>query len=240
MRNEIKDMLIASAILSAILFLPDMFGGSDPFISYGISVICQLLFLLYLGNILARAGAFRKPNQDPYWKNLLILLPTVTLFLAIPTACILDPGLVFLTNSEYFWIVLLSTVLTAINDELLFRIIIFRRIGQNSRIKRILVSAGIFALFEILNLFSNFSILITVMQMGHAFVLGLFLGFIVEYGHSIYPAILFHFLYLFFRESYVYLYYSTSYLTVVLDLYMPLFAIAYLALSYIIYFRKKE
>lgn len=232
-----------SFILSAILILPSLFGDEDQIVSYGITTIINLLFLLYLGNRAAKAGVFDKGNQEPNWKNLAVLSPVVLLFITIPLSVLIFPQYTYFGVYEYWWLIILNDVLIAINDELLFRVFIYKRINKPSRVKKIVTSAFIFSLFELTTILSTHSILTTIFAMIGAFILGLFLGAIVEYGHSIYPAIIFHLLFrllAYFTGSYGCFFTVVGDIPMILGVLLPLCAFLYLIFIYIFYFKKKE
>ena len=81
-------------------------------------------------------------------------------------------------------------------EELLFRLFIQSSLVYASSLKRILASAGIFALFHLINIVnvSNVNALVTVLiQIVYSFGLGLLLAMIAEYTYSIPTCIVFHF-----------------------------------------------
>ena len=240
MKKEISNFLFLSLILTAIVMLPSMFGDEDVFTSLAISTVCNLLFLLYIGNNVARSGMLSKEKQEPYWKHILILLPTVIIFMAVPIAMVWPDAVIIGSFSELSWLYLLNGVVAAVNEELIFRLMFQKRIFAQSRLKRILISAGIYAIFDIIVLFRTFNLIATLIAMISSFILGVVLGFIMEYGHSIYPCIIFHLLYAFFTDLYIAVFVVASIDITLLSYGFLVITLAYLAITYLLYFRKKE
>ena len=240
MKKEISNFLFLSLILTAIVTLPSIFGEEDLFTSLAISAVCNLLFLLYIGNNCARSGLLNKERQQPFWKHILILSPTIVMFLALPISMLFPDAVIMGSFSDVSWLYLLNGIVSVINEELIFRLMFQTRIFAQSRLKRILVSAGIYALFDIIVLFRTFNLIATIITMIGSFILGIVLGFIMEYGHSIYPCIVFHLLYEFFTNLYVVVFVVGSIDTTFLSLGLMVLTLAYLAITYILYFRKKE
>ncbi|MCQ2087509.1 MAG: CPBP family intramembrane metalloprotease [Bacilli bacterium] len=240
MNREFKDLLFFGLILFLALLLPSMFGGEDPIISLGVSLICNLLFLLYIGNNAIKSGALSKRRQAPYWKHILILLPLIISFMAGPVSWVLSSGGVIITYGDYSWLYFLNTLVIVLNEEFIFRLMLQNRIFSKSRIKRILVSAGIYALFDVILFLQTFNLIGTLLAMVESFILGLFVGAIMEYGHSIYPCIIFHFLYEFFTSAYGVFFIIDAPLFEPLTLIFTVAAVAYLAGIYLLYLRKKE
>lgn len=240
MNKQIKDFLFLSLILTAVLVLPSLFPSTDPITRLGVSLICNLLFLLYIGNSVFRSGALERGKQVPYLKHILILLPTILFFLGAPIAWMLPGGTFISTYSGTSWLYLLNSLVIVLNEEFVFRLMLQNRLFFNSRLKRILVSAGIFALFDLVVFLQTLSILATLIQMATSFVLGVFLGAMMEYGHSIYPCIIFHFLYEFFDSTYMAFFAFESEIYAFLELVLSIVAICYIVIIYFVYFRKKE
>ena len=242
MRRDVRDMWISTLLLTLVISLPLIFSGFDNLTRYIISLIVDLIIVWYLGTRLARAGVFDKRFQEINTTHLLLLLPLCISFLAIPILFLIDMDGFSLVYTDFFWLYLLEAVLITLIEEMFFRIIIYRILKTKTRLLRILASAGIYALFEIFTIFQTFSIVATLLAMLFAFILGIFLGFIREYVGSIYPCMVFHFLYLFFTETILNVCVistdATLYLTLVYGL--PVLALLYAGIIYLCYFIKKE
>lgn len=86
--------------------------------------------------------------------------------------------------------------LIAVSEEIVFRLFIHNSLSNTSSLKRIFGSAGIFALMHLLNLVnvSTVGALVSVLvQTVYTFGLGLLLGFLYEYGHSLTSCVVLHF-----------------------------------------------
>ena len=143
---------------------------------------------------------------------------------------------------EYLVLFLLEIVLRAVIEEMFFRMIIFNMLRYKKPIVRILSSAGIFALFELIGFFQTFEIVSTLIDMGMAFIIGIFLGFIREYTKSIYPCMVFHFLDLFLAEIFPALFFVFTDATLFMVLYfgLPVLALVYCGIIYLCYFKDQD
>lgn len=237
-------MWVSTLLLTLVISLPLIFSGFDNLTRYIISLIVDLIIVWYLGTRLAKGGAFDKRYQEVNTKNLLILIPLIISFLAVPIVMLVQPSTIIVAYTDFFWLFLLEAILVTAIEEMFFRMIIYRILRTKTRLLRILASAGVCALFEIFTFLSTFSLLATFLAMLSAFILGLLLGFIREYTGSIYPCMVFHFLYIFFTETILYLFEFSLELN--LNLYtiliygLPILALVYAFIIYLIYFRKIE
>ena len=102
----------------------------------------------------------------------------------------------------YVSLIVVYHLFGVIVEELLFRLFIQSSLVYASSLKRILASAGIFALFHLVNMVnvSSLDALANVaIQVVYSFGLGLLLALIVEYTYSIPTSIVFHLLFNFFN-----------------------------------------
>lgn len=102
----------------------------------------------------------------------------------------------------YVSLIVVYHLFGVIVEELLFRLFIQSSLVYASSLKRILASAGIFALFHLVNMVnvSSLDALANVaIQVVYSFGLGLLLALIVEYTYSIPTCIVFHLLFNFFN-----------------------------------------
>lgn len=176
--------------------------------------------------------------------NVLLCIPFVLISFSNITASLIDGGFSgVIEENSVFVAKIIMTLLIAISEEIVFRLFIHNSLYNTSSIKRIFASAGIFALMHLLNIVNvrYLEALVTVLlQTVYTFGLGLLLGILYEYGHSLTAAILLHFCFNFFNETlYEYLggYCSSAafYLTAVG---YTIVVGAYAALITMFYFRK--
>lgn len=88
------------------------------------------------------------------------------------------------------------TLMIAVSEEIVFRLFVHNNILVTSSIKRIFASAGIFALMHLLNIVNVRFVgdLVTVLiQTVYTFGLGLLLGVMYEYSHSLVGCMVLHF-----------------------------------------------
>ena len=181
------------------------------------------------------------------WRNILLCLPFLLACFSNIIASSIDGE--FLGSSiKTIDVVLLSiyTLMIAISEEIIFRLFIHNALSRTSSIKRIFGSAGIFALMHLLNLVnvSTVGALVTVLvQTVYSFGLGLLLGFLYEYGHSLSACVILHFLFNMMNEViYIYVLGGTAgelafYLTAVV---IAVVLSVYIVLLYKLYFDKLD
>ena len=255
MRRSLGESLLFSALLIAVFMIPGFISDFEPIQQICIKLIVSVLFCAYLFYNLHRQGAFSKRNQEPKWKNLLILSPFLipVLFLGIVALIGIYNPLYYMYGDglTYLFLQLLSVILTALMEEMFFRMYIFQFLQNKHPVIRILMSAGAYALFEILYILQNTSITAVLMLMLGSFLLGIVLGAIREYGHCIYFCMAFNFVIsLVFIHVGMYftlfelIFTGQNFLGIWAYLLNPilwlLFDIAYLTIVYLLYFKKKE
>ena len=137
--------------------------------------------------------------------NVLLCIPFVLISFSNITASLIDGGFSGINEETNVFIAkVIMTILIAISEEIVFRLFIHNSLYNTSSIKRIFASAGIFALMHLLNIVNvrYLGALVTVLlQTVYTFGLGLLLGILYEYGHSLLGAILLHFCFNFFNET---------------------------------------
>ena len=137
--------------------------------------------------------------------NVLLCIPFVLISFSNITASLIDGGFSgVIEENSVFVAKIIMTLLIAISEEIVFRLFIHNSLYNTSSIKRIFASAGIFALMHLLNIVNvrYLEALVTVLlQTVYTFGLGLLLGVLYEYGHSLTGAILLHFCFNFFNET---------------------------------------
>ena len=130
-------------------------------------------------------------------KNLLLCLPFFLISASNFTAAAIQGGFDGQQFSESLLAIEIAfTLVTAITEEIIFRLFIHNALVTTSSIKRIFGSALIFALMHLINIVNvrYVSGLITVLvQTVYTFGLGLLLGVLYEYSHSLTGAVLLHF-----------------------------------------------
>lgn len=163
----------------------------------------RLIFIVFAFLSFSRYGF---PEENFFAKDkpiaflflpLFLLCFTNLLYLAIDNGNIAaNPNYLYLFH--YFGYYLL----VAFAEELLFRYALIAVLPKTWRKEwRLLLSALIFALLHLANLFAGSNVLSTLAQVGYTFVLGLFLGFIYLYGGGFLLAFLLHFLFDFFNAG---------------------------------------
>ena len=207
MRKEVTESLLSTIFLAIILMLPGFTSGLDAFQQSCIYLIVSLLLALYLFNQYNRIGAFSRSAQEPRWKNIAILSPAFIGVILLPFVIydMVYAYTYYIYFSEVFslanlFIEILSICAVVFIEEVIFRLSFQRRLRIQNRGLKILVSAGIFALFDIVLLFQGYDITVVLLQMIESFLFGAVLAMISEYGHCIYLCMGYHFAYKFIME----------------------------------------
>ena len=168
-----------------------------------IALRCLLLgYDIYL-LIKNRINIFKFAN----YKRALLFIPFLLVcFSNIFAALISGANFFYVDQPLHVVLMCVYHLVGVIIEEILFRLFIQGSLVYASSIKRILASAGIFALFHLINIVdvSNVQALVTVLiQVVYAFGLGLLLGLIYEYTYSLPLCIGFHFIFNFFNHIFV-------------------------------------
>ena len=133
------------------------------------------------------------------WRNILLCAPFLLATVSNIIAASIDGGFTGMLMSPIdLTLFSILTLMIAMSEEIIFRLFIHNALSGTSSIKRIFGSAGIFALMHLLNLVnvSSVSTLVAVLvQTLYTFGLGLLLGFLYEYGHSLSMCMVLHFLF---------------------------------------------
>ena len=179
-------------------------------------------------------------------KELLIFLPFFLICFSNIFASLFGGG--FLLSETTILILFLQIflcLLSAILEEIVFRLFIHNSLDNYSPLKRIIVGAFIFAICHFINVLNVRSIngfINLLLQTLYTFGLGLVLGFIYEYSHSLTFVVILHFvfnllndiLYRFFGG------YTTRLAFILTAVGITVLAAAYGITLYIFKFRKKE
>ena len=241
MRRNVSQVLINSVLLAVLVFLPSLIVKFEPIQQICIHLIVAILLCCYIFIQLRNLNLFSSRYQEPIWKNVVLLSPVLIVFLPLPLFLIASPELTvtYYFDPTMFFLELLEVIFISLLQEMLFRMYFFYQIKQQNRALIIIISAAIFAAFDVLLFFQGLSFTSVLLHMVQSFMLGLILGAIMEYGHCIYICMAFRMAFDFIYDQYccglLYNYYASHYLWVFLFL-----AIGYLVVLYFVHFRKKE
>lgn len=212
MRIKFSDLLLFILLFIFVAAFPvDLINVDLEYkilIQIGLRVLL-LVFYIYL-IIKNRMKIFGMANL----MNILMFLPFLLACFSNMIASSIDGGFSGVQYSPTI-IALYSLLMlvVALSEEIVFRLFIHNSLAGASSIKRIFASAGIFALMHLLNLVNVASVnaLVTVLvQTVYTFGLGILLGFLYEYGHSLSICVLFHFAFNMLNEV-IYLYVMGGY-----------------------------
>lgn len=246
MKRSLGDSLIISALFIVVISLPGFVRDLDPLTQRCIFIIVDLLIGMYLFNSLNRQGAFSSRNQAPNWKNLALLSPVVVPLLILIILS-LSSGFAMFIIADFFdplygFLDSLELILTVLIDEMFFRMYFHHLIRTENKVLKIVISAGIFAVFNVLLFLQGYTIKLVLFEMLFSFLLGLVLGAIAEYGHCVYFCIGYH---LFLRVIYgtlldPFLLMGPGWYVLLNPIIIMLIAVIYLIVAYFVFFRKKD
>lgn len=202
MKFKISDLLIFVLLFIFVAAFPvDLFPIAEIYklvIRIGLRLLILGYFIYIL--IINRINVFKFYN----WKRLLLFTPFLLACFSNLIAAGIDgmyPGITTMSDA-YLALLIFFHLLTAIIEEIVFRLFIQSSLVNASSLKRIFASAGIFALMHLLNMVNISSVddLVNVLiQVAYNFGLGIMLGFVYEYSYSIVGSIFLHFTFNFFN-----------------------------------------
>ena len=202
MKFRLTDLLIFSLLFIFIVAFPVDLIPIDSIYRLVIQIGLRLLILAYYIYVCIRnrINVFKFYN----WKRLMLFTPFLLACFSNLIAAGIDHGYysVVSMDNTYFSLLIVFHLLTAIIEEILFRLFIQGSLVNASSLKRIFASAGIFALMHLLNIVNISTVdgLITVLtQTVYTFGLGILLGFVYEYSYSLVGCIFLHFSFNFFN-----------------------------------------
>ena len=198
MRFRVSDILIFALLFVFAAAFPVDLLPIDSIYQLLIRVILRLLILAYYiyTCVVNRINIFKFYNL----KRMLLFIPFLLACFSNLIATSIDHGFtgVILMDDYYFALLIVYHFVGAICEEFLFRFFIQNSLVNAGSLKRIFFSAGIFALFHLLNIVNISSVdgLITIgIQVLYTFALGILLGIVYEYTYSLPACITLHFLF---------------------------------------------
>lgn len=243
---SIFDTLIVSFLFIFVVSFPfDYFSSFLP--TYGI-LLLKIIFRIFL---LGYSLKIIIQNNISFGK---INFRNIALFIPFLIACFTNLISVLFNNSYIFtssfdiklFLEIIIVILTAINEEIVFRLFVYNSLKIQNRLLKILAGAAIFGAFHLLNLISpSFVTLlpIVLLQSVYTFGLGLILCFIYEFGFSLIPCIIYHFIFNFFNQLFVtkiMIVYQDNYAYIIIAVVVSLVLATYGLLLYFLKFKKEN
>ena len=202
MKFKLVDIILFSLLFIFVVSFPVNMLGLSLTWQYVISIGLKLLLLAYNCYILwaRRINIFKFAN----YRNAIFFIPFLLACFSNLIAMKIE-GVEYVVYYEpvLLSLVIVSTILTAINEEILFRFYIQGSLVYSSTLKRVLVSAAIFALFHLLTLVqvrSVYYLVRVLVQVVYTFGLGIILGLMYEYTYSLPLCMGFHFAFNFVNQ----------------------------------------
>ena len=198
-RSRIIDSVLLTVLLIGVSTFPVNLLVSDLFWYYFIEALLMLAVLLFILFYENRHPEINPPKKEFCLFNFLLLLPAVLVaFSNFFYALILGEPLV-ISFSWYSLPHFFFIVLNVIVEEFVFRKHLLGNLTHPKKIIRILISAAIFAACHLTLFFSTFDPS-TLVVVAYAFGLGMVLGLIYCYAHSLIACIGLHLMFNIFND----------------------------------------
>ena len=241
-RNRTIDSVLILLLLVGLSTFPVGMFVKDAFWYYVIESLLMLAIILFILFYLSRHPYLKPEKRDINAKNLLLFLPLLI-------ACISNFIYAWIFNETYhpdfsigpaiITAMITCLVLSVIAEELSFRYILLSGLPQENKLVRILISAAIFALCHLSSFLTSFWVGDLVIVL-YTFGLGIILGFIYIYGHSLIACVVYHFIFNFMNQFlFAHLYSATSWMFYLINGIIALLAGIYLFLIYFFILNKK-
>lgn len=184
-------------------------------------------------------------NGSNRLKNILLLLPVfVVAFMDLFYWGVISHSTFSVSGGLLLGLKIATIIVTVLEEELLFRLVVQKNLMIGHKIIRILISASIFAFAHIFTiLFGGFPTIypIELLQLIVLFVIGIILGFLYEYTNNIFVPISFNLIYSFctdllFHNSF----FEASYKYYITICSFLLFGVAYLHIFYFLMLKKEN
>lgn len=193
-KNKIYDfLLIFFVFLFCASFPIDLIIKNNQLLCGIIKLILLVAFLVFF--LLYKRKTCLDFKQNTFdLRNFLILLPAFLVCGSNFTNYIFGNATYNNTANETFIVTVLLTLITAIDEEIVFRYVFEANLKTENKLVRILISAAVFGLSHITIFLSTFNP-VSLVNIIYTFAVGIVLGFLFEYVKSIYICIGFHFLF---------------------------------------------
>ena len=245
MRFKFLDLVLFILLFIFVAAFPVNLITSDPAYQLLIQIGLRLLILAYYIYLIVKnhIKIFKIANI----RNALLCLPFAIIGLSNIFAALAEGGFTFNPlDGGYITLIIIYHLISVSIEEIVFRVFIHHALINTTSTKRIFASAGIFALIHLVNLANNFTsisgLIIVLEQVLYTFVLGLLLGLLYEYSHSLIACIGLHFSFNFFNTILVQIlgaYYSdiSYYVSAII---CGAVVIIYMAIIWIFIFKRPE
>lgn len=182
---------LSSLFLSSFPF--SLIVGNNPYIIITIQLIIQALYFCFLYYLIKRDRCIGIPGRIRK-RNYLIFIPLLLVISSNFFYLIFVPNDFYPNFSSLIILRVFLTIFIVLNEEIIFRGYIFNLFQDKSPLLKIVITAGIFALFHFSYFLSSFNPndLIIVL---YSFGIGLILGLLKEYSGSIIPCLVIHLLF---------------------------------------------
>jgi len=199
-KNKLYDfLLIFFVFLFCASFPIDLIVKNNALICSVVKLCLLIAFLIFFLIYKKKTSLNFKPNTFNV-KNFLILLPVFLACGSNFSNFLFGNATYQNTANETFIVTVLLTLMTAIDEEIVFRYVFEGNLKTENKLYRILIAAGVFGLSHITIFLSTFNP-VSLVNIIYTFAVGLVLGFIYEYVGCLYACMFFHFLFNLFNSN---------------------------------------
>lgn len=202
MKLNLIDVLIYLLLFIFVVCLPIDLLKTGIVVELIIKISVRLILLLFYFYIIHK----REGNifYRLTFKEFILFLPFFIICFSNIFASLIDGGFNYVkTDGVVLFLGIVLCLFTALLEEIVFRFFIHSSLVEHKPIPRILLSALIFGLCHLVNLANVRSVdalLNVLLQMVYTFGLGLVLGFVFEFSHSLILVTILHFCFNLFND----------------------------------------
>jgi len=243
MKLKLIDLLIYLLLFIFIVSLPvDLLNlpidyELDILIGVRAALLIFFIYIIWKNKI--------KVFEKPLFKEILLFLPFFLICFNNFIASFINGGFEPLSDGYILFLEIFLCLISAVLEEIIFRLFIQNFLENKTPLARILLSAAIFALFHFINAVNVRSVVAFInvlFQVVYTFGLGLAIAFIYEYSRSFITVVLMHFFFNLFNDVlYGFLQgFSSNLVFIFTSVIMALLAVSYGVVLYLTKFKKLD
>ncbi len=198
-RNNLSDFLLILFLSIALGCLPINLITSNEILIVSFQIVLQIGYFLFIFFYTPKKTMLKMKQSRINIKYTLLLIPVLIICfsnLFYGLFC----GESFVVEFNTFTLLrIFLTIFIAINEELLYRLILISNLEKGNKFRKIIVSSLVFSIVHLTIFFSSFN-LVDLIVPCYTFFLGIILGATYFLTNSIIPCITIHFLFNLFNS----------------------------------------
>jgi len=189
--KKLLNIIIPVLLYIVVISFPfDLFIKNELWLNLS-NLLLRVVYLIFVFIYIKKEGLFAKRTGN--CKDFILFAPFfIATFSNFIYLIFNKSAFNSLGYSNFNFIIVFNIFLLALIEEIVFRMLIQNNLPIKNKFLKILVAAGIFGAFHLLNLINGFNLLIFV-QMIYTFALGMVVGLIYEYTYSLLYVFIYHF-----------------------------------------------